>query len=153
MTKNDVVRVGVSAIIRRGPAVLMGKRKGSHGQGGWAFPGGHLEMGESVIACAARESLEEVGLLIPPGQFRKMLVFTNDIFKAENKHYITLYTEVVLAPDDKREPRLMEPDKCEGWAWWESPPEPLFLPVQNLIVELGQEVVWQRWRRSAPTSD
>ena len=43
-----VVRVGVACIVRNpadnGHSILIGKRKGSHGQGKWAFPGGHLEV-------------------------------------------------------------------------------------------------------------
>ena len=57
-------RVGVAVIVRRKGHVLMGLRKGSHGAGTWSFPGGHLETGETVTMCAARELLEETGVKI-----------------------------------------------------------------------------------------
>ena len=51
--------VGVAVIVVNNGKVLLGKRKGSHGSGSWAFPGGHLEMNESIEACARREVFEE----------------------------------------------------------------------------------------------
>lgn len=130
-----IVRVGVAAIIRFGNKILMGKRKGSHGAGSWSFPGGHLEWNENVNECAAREVAEETGLPLYPIQY-KPLTFTNDIFEVEGKHYITLYVEAIWNPRQfvgRWEPKVMEPDKCEEWCWMESPPDPLFLPVKNLL--------------------
>ena len=111
----------------------MGKRQGSHGEGTWSFPGGHLEAGESVIACARRELFEEAGIAVPLSSFRK-LTFTNDIFRSEGKHYVTLYVEAD-AWHGMPAPEIREPEKCAGWAWFESPPSPLFLPIQNLILD------------------
>ena len=51
-------RVGLAAIAIQEGKVLLGKRKGLIGDATWAPPGGHLEYGESVDACAARELLE-----------------------------------------------------------------------------------------------
>lgn len=129
----NVVRVGVAAIVRRGDSILMGLRKGSRGAGTWSFPGGHLEVGETVAGCASRELLEETGLNIRPNSFRRY-GFTNDIFEDEGKHYITLYVETVYA--DMTEPHVMEPNKCSAWNWVlreESAGLKLFLPVQNLF--------------------
>jgi len=111
--------------------ILMGKRKGSHGAGTWSFPGGHLEWNETAGSCAARELLEETGIRIDPLTFKK-LTFTNDVFSVESKHYITLYME---APWNGEEPRVLEPGKCDRWAWFAVPPEPLFLPVENLLAD------------------
>ena len=53
-----VPRVGVAVIVVRDGRVLVGRRRSaSHGDGMWQFPGGHLEFGETVEACAAREHL------------------------------------------------------------------------------------------------
>ena len=109
--------------------VLVGKRIRSHGSGSWQFPGGHLEFGEGVEACAKREVYEETGLQIQnirPGPY------TNDIFQQEGKHYITLF---VLADCTSGEPVLKEPEKCEKWDWrrWGDLPRPFFLPMANLL--------------------
>lgn len=58
-------RVGVAAFVvdDRG-FVLVGKRKGSHGSGTLALPGGHLEWQESWEDCIVREVKEETGISI-----------------------------------------------------------------------------------------
>ena len=122
------VKVGVGVIVIKDGRVLLGKRKKAHGAGSWHFPGGHLEFNEEVEDCAMREVLEEAGIKIRNIRIGSA---TNDIFKEEEKHYITLF---VLADYDSGEVRAMEPEKCEKWEWfgWENLPEPLFIPLQNL---------------------
>lgn len=123
-----VPRVGVAVIVMRNNKILLGRRRGAHGAGTWALPGGHLEFGETVAQCAAREVLEETGLQIDEIQLGP---YTNDVFAAEHKHYITL---IALAPCRSGEPQPLEPDKCEGWYWfgWDEFPQPLFQPLQTL---------------------
>ncbi|PYI13862.1 hypothetical protein BO99DRAFT_407177 [Aspergillus violaceofuscus CBS 115571] len=116
-----VPRVGIAVLIfGRANQVLLGERKGSHGAGTWALPGGHLEPGETWAACAAREVLEETGL---PVSRLRFLTATNDVMAAENKHYITIYMGCTPArrEDCRAPPPVMEPDKCREWRWveWE----------------------------------
>ena len=122
-------KVGVGVIIERDGRVLLGKRKNAHGDGTWSFPGGHLEHGEEPEECARRETKEETGLDITDC---KSLAFTNDIFQEEGKHYVTLFLKARAVSG---EPRVMEPHKLERWEWfsWDSLPEPLFLPLRNLL--------------------
>ncbi|KKQ96024.1 MAG: ADP-ribose pyrophosphatase [Parcubacteria group bacterium GW2011_GWC2_39_11] len=55
--------VSVAVFIRQGEKLLLVKQAEAKG-GGWGPPAGHLEMGESVIQAAQRETLEETGLKI-----------------------------------------------------------------------------------------
>lgn len=72
--------------------------------------------------------MEEAGITI---KNITMGPFTNDIFEKEGKHYITLFAICEYA---EGEPKIMEPEKCEGWERFrrEDFPEALFLPIINL---------------------
>jgi 8-oxo-dGTP diphosphatase len=121
--------IGVAVIVIKENRVLLGKRKNAHGADTWAFPGGHLEFNESIFDCAVREVFEETGLRIKNLRFGP---YTNDIFTAEDKHYVTLF---VIADHDSGEPEVKEPRKCETWQWSKWPPvqQSLFLPIRNLL--------------------
>ena len=122
-------KVGVGVIIIKDNKVLLGKRKGSHGAGSWSFPGGHLEFNEEIEECAVREVREETGIEI---KNIRRLTFTNDIFEKEKKHYVTLF---VISDYASGKVKVMEPEKCEKWEWfeWDKLPKPLFIPIQNLL--------------------
>jgi 8-oxo-dGTP diphosphatase len=129
-TQNQADRrplVGVAVFVLDRGRVLLGKRRGSHGAGSWALPGGHLEWGETVEACARREVLEETGLELADVRNGP---FTSDVFP-EGKHYVTLF---LLARRAGGELVLREPSKCERWDVfaWDALPEPLFLPLATL---------------------
>ena len=126
---NNIPRVGVGIIVVRDKRILLGKRIGAHGAGTWALPGGHLEFGESVEACAVREVLEETGLII---QIIDLGPYTSDIFPEAQKHYITLFVE---ARSKSGEPEILEAHKCLAWEWfdWSALPEPKFLPLTSLL--------------------
>lgn len=122
-------KVGVAVCIVKDGKALLGKRIGAHGQGTWSFPGGHLEYGESLEACARREVAEECGLTIKNIRFAQI---TNDVHKSENKHYITIY---MLADWAGGTPKVLEPHKMIEWQWfsWSKLPKPLFLAMSNLV--------------------
>jgi 8-oxo-dGTP diphosphatase len=54
--------VGVLALVPRGDTVLLARRANPPDQGLWGFPGGRLELGETLAAGAARELREETGV-------------------------------------------------------------------------------------------
>ena len=107
-------KVGVGVMITRNDKVLMGLRKGSHGEGEWSFPGGHLDWGESVFQTAIRESMEETGLVVSDIE----LISVADEMRyidTDGKHYLNIGVKVNAVDG---EPKVMEPDKCEKWEWF-----------------------------------
>lgn len=122
-------RVGVGVVITKDQQVLLLRRRNVHGAGTWSTPGGHLDFGESPEQCAVREVKEETGLDIDPVVFRAI---TNDVFVAENRHYITIWMEGHYTAG---EPFLAAPYEASeiGWFPWDALPQPLFLPLQHLL--------------------
>ncbi len=118
-------KVGVGVMIFKDGKILLGERKGSHGEGEYAFPGGHLEYMEKIEDCAKREVFEETGIKIENIKFQ----FAANVLKYKPKHYL----HINMAADYKEgEVELKEPDKCRGWGWYdiEDLPEPLFYMVK-----------------------
>ena len=126
---NEKPRVGIGVFICKGSKILLGKRKNSHGHGAWACPGGALEFGETFEDCAKREVLEETGIQVLNVRYYGV---TNDVFTNEGKHFVTIF---MMADSCIGEPETREPEKCEGWEWfeWHALPEPLFLPLKNFL--------------------
>lgn len=123
------VRVGVGVLVLHEGLVLLGRRRGSHGAGTWAAPGGRLEFGEQIEECAARELREETGL--GAGSY-ELGPYTNDLFEEVRAQYVTVF---VVARGIRGIPVNREPAKCEGWAWfrWGAWPAPLFKPLESLL--------------------
>lgn len=60
--------VGVGAVIVQGNRVLLVRRGNEPLRHQWSIPGGVLELGETLREGAAREALEETGLVVEPGE-------------------------------------------------------------------------------------
>ena len=121
--------VGVSAIVVRDGAVLFGRRRGSIGDGTWAFPGGKVDAGEDPADTVRRELLEETGLV---ARSVRPIAWTSDLIPGAGQHFITLHHVVVA---DGGEPIVREVDKVESWSWfdWDELPSPVFAPAAALI--------------------
>jgi 8-oxo-dGTP diphosphatase len=123
--------VGVSAVVIRDGRVLVGRRRGSHGCGTWAFPGGKVEAGESPEQAVRRELTEETGLLATRVE---PITWTSDVMPTGDGelHFITLHHLVAVGPG---EPQLRErrPVPAVGLVGLAEIPQPRFAPAASLL--------------------
>lgn len=119
--ENQITKVGVGVMILKDGKVLLGKRKNSHGDGEYAFTGGHLEYMESFEDCARRETREECGIEIKNIRFNCV----SNVTSHAPKHYVHIG---LVADWESGEPQVLEPEKRESWEWYDmnNLPEPLF---------------------------
>ena len=103
--------------------VLLGKRgQNVAGAGKWHVPGGHVKEGEKLVEAVKREVKEETGLDIKIDQ----IVWVEENFE-NNMHHVTIDIACWLK-DKTQKPSNLEPDKCEGWQWFDidNLPSPLW---------------------------
>lgn len=126
--KDIYPKVGVGVIVLKDGKVLLGKRKGSHGEAQYAPPGGHMEYMESFADVAKREVKEETGMQIENVRFLRLM----NLKAYSPKHYVDIG---LLADWKSGQPQVMEPEKCEGWDWYDvdNLPSPLFATVPSYI--------------------
>ena len=125
-------KVGIGVMVLKEGKVLLGKRKNAHGEGQYAFPGGHLEHLESIAGCAVRETNEETGVIIGNVLFLRLLNLT--AYAPDHYVHLTMVADWVSGT-----PQVMEPDKCEGWDWHplDALPSPLFATIEGDLEALA----------------
>ena len=118
----------VGVMVWKDDKILLGKRKGSHGNGEYSFAGGHLEFNESFQDCAIRETLEESGVGIKNIKF----LCVANINRHENRQDTTIG---LSAEWEKGIERTDPSEKIGDWDWYslDNLPSPLFYPTAILI--------------------
>jgi ADP-ribose pyrophosphatase YjhB (NUDIX family) len=90
--------------------ILLGKRKNSYKSGLYGFPGGRLELHETIVGCGSREVREETGL--------KVITLQYIGFVRENQEGYNFIHFVFACDAYTGTPTLREPNKCEGWEFY-----------------------------------
>lgn len=123
--------IGVGVLVWHGEKLLLGKRLSKNSGTCWQFPGGHLEVSETVNECAHREVLEETGLEVTA---LRHLGFTNQTFVVGDENYLTL---LISCEYHSGEVKVTEPEKCECWQWfdYQNLPHPLFEPISLYLAQ------------------
>lgn len=65
--------VAVGVIIREGNRIALVRRDKEPSKGRWTFPGGAVELGESLHDAARREAWEETGLQVDVGELATVI--------------------------------------------------------------------------------
>jgi 8-oxo-dGTP pyrophosphatase MutT (NUDIX family) len=138
--------VRVHTILRTGDRVVFTRRAAGLAAGGrWQLPGGHVEEGESVVAAAIRETLEEVGVRLAPADTR--------FVHAVNHRVATGATRLALffeAAGWTGEPRNAEPATCDGIGLYPlaEPPRPLVPYIAEGLagIQAGSTFTTLGWR-------
>ena len=121
------VGVGVYILNSQNQLLLMFEKRPDTG-GTWAPPGGHLEFCEEVLDCAKREAKEEMDLEVTDAE----LWSVNNNIKKPDWHYVNFD---FVTKSFKGEPKIMEPHKCEKFAWFNlnELPKPLLLASERFF--------------------
>lgn len=88
-------RVLVTALMTWKDQLLLMRRAENPGRGGWAVPGGFMELGECPSQAAARELKEETGVEIEPN---RLLLFAIGYIGPTHEIYLT-YRGELTTPD------------------------------------------------------
>jgi len=114
-------KVGVGVMIFKDGKILLGKRRWRHGDGEYAFPGGHLEHGQSFEGCAKQETLEEAGIRIKNVKFGCLVNI--EAYPPRHDIYIGM-----IAEWESGEFRSLDDERIIDWNWYELDklPSPLF---------------------------
>jgi 8-oxo-dGTP diphosphatase len=117
--------IGVGCIVERDGKILLVREH----RGRWSTPGGHLDFGESPAACAAREALEEAGVVVSNVRF---VAVTNDVMEDIDKHYVTIWMRGDAICADLK---INDTEEIAHVGWFESDhvPRPLHVFFENLI--------------------
>lgn len=119
--------VGVAVVVRRGRAILWGRRKGGKYAGAWCIPCGYVEWGEEVRAAAAREFLEETGLRVEIGEI--LAVHSN--FHEPERLTVGIWFAGRITGG-----RLTPGDDLDAEAFFplDAPPAPLAFPTDTVVL-------------------
>lgn len=106
--------VDVHVLLLRGTELLLTKRRGGAFDGMWHLPSGKLDTGENVLTAAARETAEEIGVLITPDALTH--VHTLHVNGSGPEPRLGLF---FTASTWIGEPSNREPEKCSGLGWFD----------------------------------
>ena len=115
---NQTPKIGALAVVLHEERVLLVQRNKQPDAGLWGFPGGHVEWGETVLAAAARELLEETGVTAEPmGYLDNLDLLLHDAVGRVRTHYLLVgvtcryVSGAPVAADDARDAKWFPIDQ------------------------------------------
>ena len=106
--------VTVHLLFFRDDQILLSRRFNTgYADGQYSVPAGHLDGGETVLAAAAREAEEEVGVRLEQGH----MTFSTVMHRMEGDQEDERVDFFVQVHQWQSEPFNAEPDKCDDLCW------------------------------------
>ncbi len=93
--------------------ILLTRRRGGYGSGGWHLPSGKAEAGESVEDAVIREAYEEVGVTVDATDLR--CVHALHVQHSGEEPRVGFFFETARWSG---QPSNREPDKCSAVQWF-----------------------------------
>src|SRR5713101_3073212 len=105
--------VGVLAVVLRGERALVVRRGNQPLSGRWGFPGGVLELGETVAEGAMRELAEETGVVAEPAGVLTVI----DALERDDEGRVRYHYTLVAVLGTWRSGEGVAGDDAEAVAW------------------------------------
>lgn len=113
MRSGPVPRLAALAVVTDGARVLLARRDNQPDAGLWGFPGGKVELGETVFEAAARELEEETTM-----RARAVTVLDNlDVIRRDQDGALLFHFHLVavLCEDVQGKPKASDDVSEAGW--------------------------------------
>lgn len=133
------VLVAAAVLIEDGRVLLTQRKRGTHLEGAWEFPGGKVEAGEDPRDALARELVEEIGVDVSVGDSVEVT-----FHRYEEKSVLLLFFEVTRKPGSA-EPRALDVAGIE-WAGPGDLDPSRFPPADVAILAKVREMLSRRGR-------
>ena len=98
-------------LVREGSVLLLRRANTGYEDGNYSVPAGHLDGDESATSAAAREALEETGVVIDTATLR----FVGVMHRKSNDERIDFFFEATAWSGELAN---AEPEKCDELAWY-----------------------------------
>ncbi|MFE9360326.1 NUDIX domain-containing protein [Streptomyces olivaceoviridis] len=97
-TTDETIRYTADVVLFAAGHVLLIERGWDPFEGCWALPGGHVDMGETSLAAAARELEEETGITVPADDLRQVGAFDAPGRDPRGRYVSVAYTSTLPTP-------------------------------------------------------
>ncbi len=98
-------------LVRDRKILLSRRYQTGYEDGKYSLPAGHVEDGESLMDCMAREVVEEIGVILAPQAFSLVHVM-------HQKHLDIRMDFFFVADVGDQKPVIREPEKCDDLRWF-----------------------------------